>query len=206
MILPLNLLRQLQLAKRQKVVLAAIFTVGFIIVAFAIVRLVEVTQATQAVTQDATKIADSPIKLSAWSHIEASVSIIVASLPTFQFLHVRRGTRKSSAKSPNNRPRDIGQSLHTIGSGGRVKRSNPDDTLFETLVDGEYGSVKEPNSLDPIKTHDGITKQVDYVVREEIVQERPQRPQRAKHMRLSGTEAYRNRMRDSQLPIQSNTL
>jgi hypothetical protein len=203
MILPLSLLRQLQLANRQKVGLAGIFTVGFIIIAFAIVRLIEVTEATKAVQQDITKVADSPTKLSAWSHIEASVSIIVASLPTFQFLRVRSGTKKSSNKSPGYRPK---QSLHTIGSGGgRAKRTNPDDTLLGTLVDEEYGSGKELSTLRSVETSDGITKQIGFAVSEEVVdKEEPQRPRRAQHTRIAETDEYRRRMRDSYLPIQGN--
>src|SRR5689334_18582167 len=96
MLLPLNLLYQLQLARRLWVGLAAVLTVGFIIIVFAIVRLIEVTQATQAVQQDPKKVAESPIDLSAWRHIEGSLSIIVASLPTCRFLPRDTGTGKSS--------------------------------------------------------------------------------------------------------------
>ena len=208
MLLPLNLLRQLQLARRQKVGLAGVFTVGFIIIVFAIVRLVEVTQATQAVQQDPTKVAESPIKLSAWSHIEGSVSIIVASLPTFRFLHRGGTTNKSSNKSPYHRPRDIGQSLHTIGSARPVKRSHPDDSLFETLVDEDSKELQEIGVAKPYGRH-GITKQVGYSVREESVSEEEdgiQRPQRAQHTRISSTQAYQHRLRDSTLIIQSNAV
>ena len=212
MLLPLNLLRQLQLARRQKVGLAGVFTVGFIIIVFAIVRLVEVTQATQAVQQDPTRVAESPIKLSAWSHIEGSVSIIVASLPTFRFLHRGGSTTRGSAKNPYQKPRDIGQSLHTIGSGrGAVKRSHPDDSLFETLVDDDPKELQtfERHDIGIAKPYDrnGITKQVGYSVREETVSDEDdgiQRPHRAQHTRISSTHAYQSRLRDSTLIIQSN--
>jgi hypothetical protein len=196
-----------------------VFTVGFVIIIFAIVRLVEVTQATAAVQQDPTRIAESPIKLSAWSFIEGSVSIIVASLPTFRFLHRGGSTRKSSNnKSPYDRPRDIGKSLHTIGSArGPGKRSHPDDSLFETLVDDDRYDAKEMNTLSSrtdigvAKPYDngGITKQTQFSVREEISDEdlHLQRPPRAQHQRLSHTDAYQSRLRrDSTLVIQSNAV
>jgi hypothetical protein len=224
MLLPLNLLRQLQLGRKQKVGLAGVFTVGFVIIIFAIVRLVEVTQATQAVQQDPTKVAESPIKLSAWSHIEGSVSVIVASLPTFRFLHRGSGTRKSSNnKSPGYKARDIGQSLHTIGSAGpnRAKRSHPDDSLFETLVDEDdgkelktftstNGSIGVAKTFDGVSYgHSGITKQVGYSIREEAATEEDERRRqmhRGHSPQLARGDSYRDHSRDSHLVIQSNAV
>lgn len=216
MLLPLNLLRQLQLGRKKKAGLAGVFAVGLLIMVFAVVRLVEVTQATAAVALDPTRVAESPIKLSAWSHIEGSVSIIVASLPTFQFLRRGGTTSKSSNKSPQT-PQDIGKSLRTIGSSrANVKRSHPDDSLFETLVDDEHYDSKEMHNLsqnnigiaEPYRGP-GITKHVGYSVREEPASDEDDQlrsPQRAQHTRISQTHGYQSRLRDSALIIQSNAV
>ena len=86
MILPLNLLRDLQINARQKFGLAMVFSLGTIIVAFAFARLAQVTKATSNAAKDPATIADGPVLLSMWSHIESSVSVIVATLPAFRYL------------------------------------------------------------------------------------------------------------------------
>ncbi|KAF3053180.1 hypothetical protein E8E11_011459 [Didymella keratinophila] len=71
MILPLNLLRKLQINARQKFGLAMIFSLGTIIIAFAFARLAQVTKATSNAAKDPTTVADGPVLLSMWSHIES---------------------------------------------------------------------------------------------------------------------------------------
>jgi hypothetical protein len=63
-----------------------IFSLGTIIIAFAFARLAQVTKATSNAAKDLTTIADGPVLLSMWSHIESSVSVIVATLPAFRYL------------------------------------------------------------------------------------------------------------------------
>ncbi|CAN9178016.1 unnamed protein product [Alternaria alternata] len=84
MLLPLNLLRKLQVSAQQKFGLAVIFSLGTIIIAFAFARLAQVTKATS--NPDPAALADGPVLLSMWSHIESSVSVIVATLPAFRYL------------------------------------------------------------------------------------------------------------------------
>jgi hypothetical protein len=84
MLLPLNLLRKLQVSPQQKFGLAVIFSLGTIIIAFAFARLAQVTKATS--NPNPTALSDGPVLLSMWSHIESSVSIIVATLPAFRYL------------------------------------------------------------------------------------------------------------------------
>jgi len=84
MLLPLNLLRKLQVSAQQKLGLAVIFSLGTIIIAFAFARLAQVTKATS--NPDPATLADGPVLLSMWSHIESSVPVIVATLPAFWFL------------------------------------------------------------------------------------------------------------------------
>ncbi|MCJ1405675.1 hypothetical protein MMC11_008904 [Xylographa trunciseda] len=65
MALPLRLLWGLKVNSKQKVALAAIFSLGFIVIAFAVVRVVETSATFKHV---------NPMWLALWSMIEASVS------------------------------------------------------------------------------------------------------------------------------------
>ncbi|KAL6704806.1 hypothetical protein ACN47E_007610 [Coniothyrium glycines] len=81
MLLPLYVLRKLQISLLQKFGLILIFSLGIVIVAFAFIRLGQVIKATD--NADAAAIAEGPILLSMWSHVESSISIIVATLPAY---------------------------------------------------------------------------------------------------------------------------
>jgi len=100
MLLLLNLLRKLQVSPQQKFGLAVIFSLGTIIIAFAFARLVQVTKATS--NPDPATLADGPVLISMWSHIESSVSVIVATLPAFRYLlNGKMGrTRPGPSKPP----------------------------------------------------------------------------------------------------------
>ncbi|MCJ1226705.1 hypothetical protein MMC12_003358 [Toensbergia leucococca] len=82
MALPLRLLWGLQISRRQKIALAAIFSLGFIIIIFAIVRVTQTSASSHHV---------DPVWLALWSVIEASVAVIVSCLPSFRVL-VSTGT------------------------------------------------------------------------------------------------------------------
>ncbi|KAF1814245.1 hypothetical protein P152DRAFT_386398, partial [Eremomyces bilateralis CBS 781.70] len=86
MVLPLRLLRSLSINARQKMGLGLMFSIGFIIIAFAIARLIMVTQATSDASGNMAAVANSPSLLSTWSHVEAAVAVIVSNLPAFRFL------------------------------------------------------------------------------------------------------------------------
>ncbi|KAJ4856805.1 hypothetical protein T069G_10173 [Trichoderma breve] len=94
MILPLHLLRNLTISRPHTFGLAILFSLGAIIVAIALVRLVQVTKATGDSAEDPTTTANGPVLLSMWSHIESTVSMIVATLPAFRFLRKRKPTRR----------------------------------------------------------------------------------------------------------------
>jgi len=64
MALPLRLLWNLQINRQQKSTLAAIFSLGFVVIVFAIVRVIETSASIHHV---------DPIWLALWSMIEASV-------------------------------------------------------------------------------------------------------------------------------------
>ena len=66
MALPLRLLWGLQISRRQKIALAAIFSLGFIIIIFAIVRVTQTSASSHHV---------DPVWLALWSVIEASVGM-----------------------------------------------------------------------------------------------------------------------------------
>lgn len=158
MILPLNLLRKLSTSPSHKFGLAILFSLGGIIVAFAIARLAQVTKATGDAAKDPTTVANGPVLLSMWSHIESSVSIIVATLPAFRFLlsKNRNATRKTTAKY-------VGPTIG--GSGGMSLRSRKwqkGAVRLEGESDGRVSSAQDSETeLRPVR---GIQKDSEYKV------------------------------------------
>jgi hypothetical protein len=95
MLLPLRLIWTLRISVTQKLALACLFSLGIVVVAFAVIRLHDVTKATSEGAVDKTKLADAPLKLSLWSQIEAAVSVTVANLPSLSsFMHRQPGGPK----------------------------------------------------------------------------------------------------------------
>ncbi|KAL8884087.1 MAG: hypothetical protein Q9215_007785, partial [Flavoplaca cf. flavocitrina] len=78
--LGLRLLRNLQVRLKEKLALGAAFSVGVIKIIFAVIRVVKIGPSAAHV---------NPIWLALWSMIEASVAIVVASLPSFKVLFTR---------------------------------------------------------------------------------------------------------------------
>ncbi|KAH6676978.1 hypothetical protein F5X68DRAFT_157439 [Plectosphaerella plurivora] len=99
MLLPLHLLRSLKTNRAHKAGLVVLFSLGGIIIAFAFARLVQVTKATSDTAKDPTTVANGPVLLSMWSHIESSVGIIVATLPAFRFL-LSKNRQNITGKTP----------------------------------------------------------------------------------------------------------
>lgn len=90
MALGLRLLRKLCVSSREKLALAAIFSVGLIKITFAVIRVVKIGASATHV---------NPIWLALWSMIEASVAIVVACLPSFKVLFAY-GRRQSDIRPP----------------------------------------------------------------------------------------------------------
>ena len=84
MCLGLRLLCNLRIRFREKLAVGAAFSVGVIKIIFAVIRVVKIGPSAAHV---------NPIWLALWSMIEASVAIVVASLPSFKVLFAsgRRG-------------------------------------------------------------------------------------------------------------------
>jgi hypothetical protein len=166
MILPLNLLRKLQVSARQKCGLAIIFSLGTIIIAFAITRLVQVTKATS--NPDPRTLADGPVILSMWSHIESSVSVIVATLPAFRWAldskSGRTGARPSASPaygSAPNKATDATSKVRAVMSGRGWSRSK--STRLHSIDRGRP-SMNDGDSETELRPVGGIGKQVDYTV------------------------------------------
>jgi hypothetical protein len=64
MLLPLRLIWTLRISATQKLALACLFSLGIVIVAFAFIRLYDVTKAASEEAVDETKLADAPLILS----------------------------------------------------------------------------------------------------------------------------------------------
>ncbi|OCL02113.1 hypothetical protein AOQ84DRAFT_401401 [Glonium stellatum] len=162
MLLPLNLLRNLQISASQKFGLATIFSLGSIIIAFAVVRLMQVTKATSQASIDVTTTANGPILLSMWSDIESAVSIIVATLPAFRFLLNGKIGRTGAGAT-----RYYGSAAAGYGSGVKGGKRNVLNTVrseggrgikLGSLCERE-GSV-EFGSQTGFNLEDGISKQL----------------------------------------------
>ncbi|KAL9007698.1 MAG: hypothetical protein Q9173_007090, partial [Seirophora scorigena] len=94
--LGLRLLQKLHINRREKVALGAIFSVSFIKILFAVVRVVKIGNVSAAHV--------NPIWLALWSMIEASVAVVVVCLPSFRvlFAHGRRQSELQIAVSLRN--------------------------------------------------------------------------------------------------------
>lgn len=164
MMLPLNLLRKLQVSAQQKFGLAVIFSLGTIIVAFAFARLAQVTKATSNAAKDPSTIADGPVLLSMWSHIESSVSVIVATLPAFRYLlngkigrtQDRSNTREHSERkvgsNKNKTRRVLSGKWHSTGNKSMASRDE------SGAADNDWGSETElrPIVVNPKHTDDAL--------------------------------------------------
>jgi hypothetical protein len=165
MILPLNLLRKLQVNARQKFGLAMIFSLGTIIIAFAFAGLAQVTKATSNAAKDLTTIADGPVLLSMWSHIESSVSVIVATLPAFRYLlngkigrtEGRSDTRERSSRRSTAQAAGQSRTGRVLSGQWGVKSSRIISNRHNSkVVNNDWSSETE---LRPVQ---GIEKRVEY--------------------------------------------
>lgn len=167
MALPLNLVWKLKTNLKYKAGLGLLFSLGGIIIAFALVRMVQVTKATSQTAGDPTTVANGPVLLSMWSHIESSVSVVVATLPAFRFLLSKnrdrlRSSRRAtpgyhsskSSSSNNNNKRWKKQSVRLRGA--------DDDDDESNLAAAAAGSGSQ-TELRPVA---GIRKKVEYRVHE----------------------------------------
>jgi hypothetical protein len=141
MLLPLKLIWLLNISHQQKFGLAAIFSLGTIIVVFAFVRLANVTRATAAATTNPLTVADGPILLSMWSDIECGVAVFVVNLPAFRSLLRTRGntTRGSSKKQGTN-----GSSNYSI----RLQNQTQTVQSKGTIDEEPYSPHTEENEVD----------------------------------------------------------
>ncbi|KAL2055361.1 hypothetical protein ABVK25_004169 [Lepraria finkii] len=92
MMLLLSLLYGLHTDRKQKLAVAAIFSLSLIIIIVAVIRAIEIRASTDHV---------DPVWLALWSMIEGSVAVIVACLPSFRILLSTRERSSSSYKRRN---------------------------------------------------------------------------------------------------------
>jgi hypothetical protein len=117
MSIPLALLRTLQLDRKKKIGLAVVFSLGCIIIAFAIIRMTQVIHH---------KIVDL-VGLAIWSSVESAVSVIVGCLPPLKGFFakgIRSYTTKRSANRYGHGPSDAGaHGGHGAYAGGSKSKS-----------------------------------------------------------------------------------
>jgi hypothetical protein len=154
MVLPLKLIWKLKTNAKNKAGLGLLFSLGCIIIAFALVRMAQVTKATSQTAQDPTTVANGPVLLSMWSHIESSVSVIVATLPAFRFLLRANRDRLMSRQTPG-----YNNGYNSKGS-SKWKKQSVRLGGADSHHTGESGSQTELRSVA------GIHKKVEYRVEE----------------------------------------
>lgn len=138
MLLPIRLVWNLQVPRGQKIAIIALFASGFICIAFATLRVVQIGR--QAGDQHA----PNPTWLALWTVIETSIAICIGCSPTFAVLYrsarpsqvsydahgYRRHTQSRSGGSQL-RPDVIRMNTVSVGAGrSRIARKDPywDDT------------------------------------------------------------------------------
>lgn len=136
MALGLKLLRKLRVSPREKLALAAIFSVGLIKITFAVIRVVKIGASATHV---------NPIWLALWSMIEASVAVVVACLPSFKvlFAHGRRQSEIRRAVTLRKISRRRSQSY--INEMRQPLESREDSSSAQNQV----GTGENPNWHDP---------------------------------------------------------
>lgn len=135
----------LQLHKSQKAVLAGVFSVGFVIVIFDILRTVESLQSGTF----------SGVAL--WSSLEVTIAVMVASLPLYRALLTSKGrksllsrTSMGRYKYMNNRQTGVERKSSDDGSSRPSKPSITtfrDDLERQDLASSNYGVQGQPFPL-----------------------------------------------------------
>ncbi|KAH8816603.1 hypothetical protein F5884DRAFT_776774 [Xylogone sp. PMI_703] len=106
MILPLQLLWGLRVSNKQKVGLGAIFSLGLVIVIFAIIRMVEVVRAISHRSPSA------DVSLSLWSILESAVACIVCSLPALKVWLISKRDRNYASPSTSRNKTGVTKRSH----------------------------------------------------------------------------------------------
>jgi hypothetical protein len=142
-----------------------IFSLGTIIIAFAFAGLAQVTKATSNAAKDLTTIADGPVLLSMCSHIESSVSVIVATLSAFRYLlngkigrtEARSDTRERSSRRSTAQAAGQSRTGRVLSGQWGVKSSRIISNRHNSkVVNNDWSSETE---LRPVQ---GIEKRVEY--------------------------------------------
>lgn len=124
MVLPLFMVWGLQLRKSQKVVLAGIFSLGFVVAIFDILRTVESLQSGTF----------SGVAL--WSSLEVTIAVIVASLPLYRALLSSKGRKSLMSRGSMGRYNDMSDGQTEVErKGSDDKTSRPSKRSVSTFRD-----------------------------------------------------------------------
>ncbi len=133
MILPIRVVWNLQVPRGQKIVIIALFASGFVCVAFATLRLVQIGR------QSSDTNSPNPTWLALWTLIETSVAICIGCGPAFVILY--RATRSTNASRDTN---GYYRHTHSQSDGAKLR---PDVLRMNTISVGTSrtrGSTKDP--------------------------------------------------------------
>lgn len=154
--LPLNLLYTVRLARKQKIGLGAVFSIGIIIILVAIARAVQISRKAFA----------DGVLLALWGIIESTVSVIVGCLPPFKSLIKGRGSFQRY-KNPNydkNLPSGIRLDAIRLGSAENSDSAKAEPKVMSRPIDGNenwsYGRHGDGHNV----PHGAIGVRIDYEV------------------------------------------
>ena len=130
--IPLTLALRSQIPRKQKLALAGVFSLTLIITIFSIIRFV-------MVSPDRTTA--GPSWLQAWSAIEQSVAIIIASFASFRILIVNKARASEGTSSSKGRK-------YINSFSARKKKGSSDDSGFSHLQSGDEAVSHEQIDLE----------------------------------------------------------
>ncbi|KAI9820174.1 MAG: hypothetical protein M1827_005796 [Pycnora praestabilis] len=164
MALPLRLLWSLQVNTKQKSALAVIFSVGVIVIAFSIVRVVIVNPETGNV---------DPVWLALWSMLDSSIAVIVSCLPTFRVLftaNIKSHYKYNNSGDPSSRMRSPGTTrgsrsmqLHSQSRKSPMRMQSGESVKPNPMITGGKNRTRTASSTETILPKEGIKVRNDFV-------------------------------------------
>lgn len=131
MALPLRLLKDLQVTRQQKIGLGVVFSLGFMIIATAIVRMTQIIDQSRS----------DPVGLGVWGLVESSVAVIVGSLPPLKSFFAKKLKRYVTHHGYGYGGNTSGMSAGKIGSSGLGSSTNRSQVRTECIpLDEREGS------------------------------------------------------------------
>jgi hypothetical protein len=144
MALPIPMFWKLKVNLKQKIVLFSIFSLGVIVIIFAIVRVIETNPLAGHV---------DPVWLAVWSMVESSVAVVVACLPALRFLFSDKDNSQAYSQGTKS-------NLNTADRHGAIRLHDMSNNN-SAIVTGQ--DKPDTASMEELFPKDGVRVQHEYV-------------------------------------------